>query len=93
MNPYLTIPIALPGAEAIGDKKAAEDKVVDCKILPGNVIAYHEGYSWGTFLYLTTGQAFCSTLTVKEYEARVRAYWQALGAAAAGNVKRIQTGN
>jgi hypothetical protein len=78
MNPYLTIPIALPGDEGQGNK----DKVVKGKILPSNVIAYHDGYSWGTFLYLTTGQAFCSTWTVAEYEEAVRKYWLEVGKAA-----------
>ncbi len=87
MNPYLTIPIALPGAEG------AEDKVVPCKILPAHVISYHEGYAWGCFLYLTTGQAFCCTLTVKEYEEAVRQYWLEVGKAASGNVRKIQPHN
>lgn len=85
MNPYLTIPIALPGVEG------TKDKTVPCKLLPGNVIAYHEGFSWGTFLYLTTGQAFCCTLTVKEYEEAVRKYWLEVGKATANNVRRIQS--
>jgi hypothetical protein len=71
MNPYLTIPIALPGDEDKGNP----DKVVDCQILPAQVLAYHEGYGWGTCIYLSTGQAFMSTLTPKEYEAYVRKYW------------------
>ena len=75
MNPYLTIPISLPG----DPKKGNNDKVVPGKILPGNVIAYHEGYAWGTFLYLTTGQAFLTELTVKEYEEAVRQYWLEVG--------------
>ena len=48
MNPYLTVPIALPGDEGVNNP----DKTVSGKILPANVIAYHEGYSWGTFIYL-----------------------------------------
>ena len=79
MNPYLTIPIALPGAEGKEGEPAKEDKVVPCKLLPGNVIFYHEGYSWGTFIYLSTGQAICSTLTVAEYEEAVRKYWLEIG--------------
>lgn len=70
-NPYLTIPIALPG----DPDKGNEDRTVECKILPGEVIAYHEGFAWGTFLYLTTGQAFCCTLTVPEYEKLIQKYW------------------
>ncbi|MBK7885481.1 MAG: hypothetical protein IPJ81_18075 [Chitinophagaceae bacterium] len=71
MNPYLTVPIALPGDE----QKGNEDKIVNAKILPSNVIAYHEGFSWGVFLYLTTGQAFCCTWTVDEYEQAIKQYW------------------
>jgi hypothetical protein len=87
MNPYLTIPIALPGDE----QKGNPDKEVPCKILPAQVLAYHEGYAWGTFLYLSTGQAFCCTLAVREYEEAVRKYWQELGTAAAKNARKIQT--
>jgi hypothetical protein len=87
VNPYMTIPIALPGDEA----KKNDDKVVPCKILPAQVLAYHEGYSWGTFLYLSTGQAFCCTLTVPEYEDKVRQYWEALGKEAVKNARKIHT--
>lgn len=87
MNPYLTIPIALPGDE----EKGNPDKTVSCEILPAHVLAYHEGYAWGTFIYLSTGQAFCSTLTVKEYKEAVRKYWLEVGKAAASNVRKIQT--
>ncbi len=86
MNPYLTIPIALPG----DTEKDNPDKTVDCKILPAHVIAYHEGYAWGTFIYLTTGQAFCLTCTVKEYEEMVRKYWLEIGKAGVGKVKLLQ---
>jgi len=70
--PFLTIPIALPGDET----KDNEDKVVPCKIVPASVQAYHEGYSWGTFVYTNTGQAFCCTLTVAEFEKLVKDYWE-----------------
>lgn len=71
MNPYLTIPLSLPG----DTEQNNQDKFVDGKILPANVIAYHPGYAWGTFLYLTTGQAFLTPWTVAEYEKAVQAYW------------------
>lgn len=71
MNPYLTLPLSLPGDETKGN----DDKVVQGKILPGNVIAYHPGFAWGTFLYLTTGQAFLTPLNIEEYEKAVRDYW------------------
>ena len=80
MDPYLTIPIALPGDEGKGNS----DKVVDCKILPAHVLAYHRGYAWGTCIYLSTGQAFMSTLTPEEYESHVRKYWEEV----TKNVKR-----
>lgn len=78
-NPYLTIPIALPGKEDEQGKQINDDKTVPCKILPQNVIAYHEGFHWGTFIYLTTGQAFCCTLTVEQYEKAVNDYWLEIG--------------
>lgn len=87
MQPYLTIPIALPGDESKGN----DDKQVPCKILPAQVLAYHEGYSWGTFIYLSTGQAFMSTLTVEQYEAAVRKYWEEFAKAATKNARKIQT--
>jgi hypothetical protein len=87
MNPYLIIPIALPGDEGQGNK----DKEVPCRIVPAEVIAYHEGYAWGTFIYLSTGQAFCSTLTVDQYEATVKQYWQEAAKAATKNARKIQT--
>lgn len=71
---YLTIPLSLPGDEAQGHA----DKVVNGKILPSNVIAYHPGYAWGTFIYLTTGQAFCTPWTMEEYENAVKNYWKEL---------------
>lgn len=86
MNPFLTVPMALPGDA----EKGNEDKVVNGKILPGNVIAYHEGYSWGTFIYLTTGQAFCLTCTVKEYEEMVRKYWLEIGKATTRKIQTLQ---
>jgi hypothetical protein len=73
-EPYLTVGVVLPGAESEGVSNP--DKTVPCKILPRNVIAYHAGYSWGTFIYLTTGQAFCLECTVAVYEADVAAYWK-----------------
>lgn len=87
MQPYLVIPIALPG----DSEKGNADKEVPCKILPGQVLAYHEGYSWGTFLYLSTGQAFCCTLTVEQYEAAVKKYWEQVAKDAAGTVRKIKT--
>lgn len=87
MNPFLIIPIALPGDE----KKGNKDKEVPCRILPTEVIAYHEGYDWGTFIYLSTGQAFCSTLTVDQYEAAVKHYLQEVQKAATKNTRKIQT--
>ena len=69
--PFLTIPIVLPGDEGQGNS----DKSVDCKIQPISILAYHEGYSWGTFIYLQTGQAFCSSLTMEQLENALRAYW------------------
>lgn len=74
ITPYLTIPISLPGDENLKNP----DRTVDCKILPSQVLAYHEGYAWGTCLYLSTGQAFMSTLTPAQYEERVRKYWDQL---------------
>jgi hypothetical protein len=94
MNPYITIPIALPGKEPdpkIPGDEGAPDKAVPCKILPAQVLAYHEGYAWGTFLYLSTGQAFCSTLTVEEYESAVRKYWEEIAKASVKNARKIQT--
>lgn len=83
---YLSVPIALPGDVDKGNP----DKEVKCKILPGQVIAYHEGYAWGTFIYLTTGQAFCLTCTVKEYEQMVHNYWLEIGKKASRKIIPLQ---
>jgi hypothetical protein len=91
MNPYLTIPIGLPGKEDENGNQINPDKTVPCKLLPAQVLAYHEGYYGGTFLYLSTGQAFMSTLTVAEYESTVRKYWEEVGKAAVKNARKIQT--
>jgi hypothetical protein len=82
MLPYLTLPIALPGLPPEYDKdgnlvsEGNPDKTVDCDLYPSQVIAYHEGYAFGTMLYLTTGQAFMCMLTVAEYRKAVTFYWQ-----------------
>lgn len=72
MYPFLTIPIVLPGADGVPE---SYDKTVDCKLQPISILAYHAGYSWGTFIYLQTGQAFCSPLTVEELEAQLKGYY------------------
>jgi hypothetical protein len=71
MLPYLRLPTVLPGDETKGNA----DKIVDAMIQPANIIAYHQGYGWGTFVYLTTGQAFCLSITVAEYEQKIKDYW------------------
>lgn len=87
MNPYLQIPVSLPG----DPEKSNGDKEVPRRILPQHVIAYHRGYSFGTFIYLTTGQAFLCTWTVEEYEAAIRAYWKEIEKAATkGKLKLLQ---
>lgn len=87
MIAYLTVPMVLPGDQNTDNP----DKIIDGKILPANVIAYHEGYAWGTFIYLTTGQAFCLSCTVKEYESMVNQYWLELAKkTTGGKVKLLQ---
>lgn len=71
MSPYLSIPLSLPGDESQGNP----DATVKGKIIPANVIAYHPGYAWGTFIYLTTGQAFLTPWTIEEYENAIEQYW------------------
>lgn len=68
MNPYVTLPLSLPGDPDTGDK----DKIVDGRIHPLTVIAYHPGYYWGTFLYTAIGQVFLLTCTDEEYERSVK---------------------
>ncbi|MDP4264918.1 MAG: hypothetical protein Q8941_20485 [Bacteroidota bacterium] len=83
MNPFLTIPIALPG----DDQKGNKDKTVDCKLLPQSVLAYHEGYDWGIIIYLQTGQAFMSTLTMDQFEMYLKEYWKEVAANLNGKAK------
>jgi hypothetical protein len=73
--PYLHIPISLPGAQPEGDDPSKHDKVVTARILPQHVQFYHEGHSWGTFIYMQCGHALCSTLTVEQYEKAIKDYW------------------
>ena len=72
INPYLTIPLDLPG----DPEKGNPDITVEGKILPAQVLAYHPGYSYGTFIYLSTGQAFLTPLSIDEYEKTVKQYWK-----------------
>lgn len=75
MSVYLNIPIALPG----DDNQKLKEKLVDGRIQPGNVVAYHEGYHGGTFLYLAGGTCLLTTHTVEEYENAVREYFAQVG--------------
>jgi hypothetical protein len=85
MNPYLKIPLSLPG----DPEKGNEDTVVEGEILPAHVIAFHPGYSWGTFLYLTTGQAFLTPWTRDEYVKAVQDYWLQVGKNMAKNKLKL----
>jgi hypothetical protein len=76
ITPYLHIPIALPGKDPEGEDSGKHDKVVSARILPQQVQMYHEGHSWGTFVYMQCGHAICSTWTVEEYEKAVKDYWE-----------------
>lgn len=77
MNPYLTVPVVLPGD---GSKQAPKKKIG--KILPGNVTFYHEGYDRGTFLYGPFG-AIEIEWSLTDYEQKVRDYFLELGKEAA----------
>lgn len=84
--PFLTIPIALPGDDGQGN----QDKQVDCKLAPPSILAYHPGYAWGTFIYLSTGQAFCSTLTLEQFENALKEYWKEVAKNGGRAVKLFQ---
>jgi hypothetical protein len=70
---YLSLPVILPGDEKNPQKE------VKGKVLPGNVIFYHESYSGGgLFIYLSNGSAFETSWPEKTYEEAVGKYWIAL---------------
>jgi hypothetical protein len=79
---FLTIPIALPGDESKGNT----DREVQCKIDPASILAWHPGYSWGTFIYLVTGQAFCCTLDVKQFEELLEKFEKAISSRIAKHI-------
>lgn len=79
--PYLILPLC------IGYGEGFPDKVVDCRITPSMVSAYHAGYLTyelgenkfvSTFVYHGT-QIFQLAISVEEFENAVRGYWDMLG--------------
>lgn len=75
IHAYLNIPLSLPGGE---EGMNAPPKDVKGKLIPGNVIAYHEAYDGGTCIYLNGGIAMITPWSLEQYEAAVSAYWKEL---------------
>lgn len=71
--PYLELPLC------IGYGNGLEEKVVVGKFQPAKIMAYHEGYyqSVGMFIY-HDNQPFQIALTLAEYEAKIKVYWDML---------------
>lgn len=79
--PYLILPLC------IGYSEGFPDKIVDCRITPSLVNAYHEGYLSSedgenklitTFVYHGT-QIFQLAISVDNFEDALRKYWDQLG--------------
>ena len=67
--PYLELPVAIGYA-------GQEDKIVKGKFQPMNITSYHEGfYDVGIFIYIA-GPPTQIALSIDEYEAKIKAYWQ-----------------
>jgi hypothetical protein len=71
---YVNIKIVLP-AENIDQEgeTAKEDKEVVARVNPASIVAYHPGYYWGSFIYLSEGQILCTTLTCEEIDKLIEA--------------------
>lgn len=79
--PYLILPLY------IGYIEGWPDKIVDCRITPAQVTAYHAGYLSdepgennliSTFVYHGT-QVFQLAMSVEDFENALRGYWDQLG--------------
>lgn len=77
--PYLILPLC------IGYEVGYPDKVVDCRVTPSMISAYHAGYMSDepdpfvtTFVYHGT-QIFQLAMSVDELENAIRGYWDQLG--------------
>jgi hypothetical protein len=68
MLPYLEVSVIIGISET-------ETKSVLCRLYPTTVQAYHEGYTdKQTILYLQSGSTVAVSLSLKEYEEKVRQY-------------------
>lgn len=72
--PYLELPVC------IGYGNGLEEKVVIGKFQPAKIMGYHQGYyeEVGMFIYHDT-QPFQIALSLEQFEAKVKAYWDMLG--------------
>ena len=76
MLPFLKIPIILAGEGKLDDKGAEEeDRIVQARIQPSHISAYHPGFYWGSFIYLNNGEVLCSKMECEELERKIQEYW------------------
>lgn len=76
MLPYLKIPIILAGEGKLDTNGNEEDdRIVQARIYPSHISAYHPGFYWGSFIYLNNGQVLCTKMECEELERKIQEYW------------------
>jgi len=82
MLPYLELPIYIGYGEV-------EAKVVQLKVQPVHITGYHEGYNdAGMFIYVS-GQPFQVVLTVEQYEAKIKSYFELINPNSKTQLKKL----
>ncbi len=70
-NPFLKIPMILPGNENEGD----EPKEAHARVLPETVQSYHPCYHWGSLIYFIGGNCIMTKLSCDELDRVFAHYW------------------
>lgn len=78
INPYLKIPIVLPGNQE--DQEG--EKTVEARLQPEEIAIYYPGYHFGTLIYLRSGAMIMTRLKPEEVDFGIDTYWK--------NVKKKQ---
>jgi hypothetical protein len=71
MNPFLEIPVCLRGK---ADDPDQPEKVVNGRLLPGEIAFHYPGYNWGSVLVLKSGHSILTTLSSEQIDAARIAY-------------------
>ena len=70
MNPYLNIPIILPGNE--GD----EPKKTTARVQPDQIQCYYAGYNFGSLIWMIGGVCMMTELKPEEIDYGIDQYWK-----------------